>query len=459
MRLTFLTLNRQLRVLAGETFMDTVPSNGPDRLDSWKAITAYLNRDERTVRRWERERGFPIRRVPGGRGNSVFAYRSEIDAWLTSDTANRPDTPIARNPADVTSWPSLSMLAGAGALAAALVAGTVWRGHTAPLSAGDVRLQITPAGVVALDPTGAALWRHAFSPAYITALSEVSEQSHVLAGPHPAVYVTTAHRVRLADGVTLSGELLELGLSDGKPLRSFSFDDHVTFDSTPYDPPWGITAFAVDDSRAPRRLAVASHHFQWSPSLVTILDERFQRHGTYVQSGWIEAVHWMAPNRLMIGGFNHARDGGMLALLDPDALGQAPETPGSHGFCETCGTSPPLRMVVMPRTEVNRITRSRFNRARVQVLPDRIVARTVEVEEKSPEAAADVLYEFTPDLTLIRASFSTSYWEIHRVLEREGKLAHDRDHCPDKDGPREILVWDPETKWKRVTIRSSHPPA
>jgi hypothetical protein len=441
--------------------MDTVPSNGPDRLDSWKAITAYLNRDERTVRRWERERGFPIRRVPGGRGNSVFAYRSEIDAWLTSDTANRPDAvdaPIASNAADSTSRPSLSMLAGAGALAAALVAVTVWRGHTAPLSALDLRLQITPAGVVALDPTGAALWRHPFSPAYITALSEVSEQSHVLAGPHPAAYVTTAHSVRLTDGVTESGVLLDLGLDNGTVRQSFAFDDHVTFDKATYDPPWAITAFAVDDSGA-RRIAIASHHFEWSASLLTILDEHFQRHGTYAQSGWIEAVHWMGRNRLMIGGFNHARDGGMLALLDPDALGQAPEAPGSHDYCETCGTGAPLRMVVMPRTEVNLITRSRFNRARVQILPDRIVARTVEVEEKSPEAAADVLYEFTPDLKLIRAAFSTSYWEIHRALEHEGKLTHSRESCPDRDGPREMLVWTPETGWTRVAIRPAAAPS
>ena len=29
------------------------------RLDSWKEIAAFLGRDERTVRRWEKERGLP----------------------------------------------------------------------------------------------------------------------------------------------------------------------------------------------------------------------------------------------------------------------------------------------------------------------------------------------------------------------------------------------------------------
>ena len=36
------------------------------RLDSWKEIANYLCRAERTVKRWETDRGLPIHRVPGG---------------------------------------------------------------------------------------------------------------------------------------------------------------------------------------------------------------------------------------------------------------------------------------------------------------------------------------------------------------------------------------------------------
>jgi len=40
----------------GEPFAGTAPSVGPpeDRLDSWKEIAAYLNRDVTTVQRWEK---------------------------------------------------------------------------------------------------------------------------------------------------------------------------------------------------------------------------------------------------------------------------------------------------------------------------------------------------------------------------------------------------------------------
>ncbi len=52
------------------------------RLDSWKEIAEYVGRDVRTAIRWERERGLPVHRVPGGRRGAVFAYRHEIDEWL-----------------------------------------------------------------------------------------------------------------------------------------------------------------------------------------------------------------------------------------------------------------------------------------------------------------------------------------------------------------------------------------
>jgi TolB-like protein len=50
------------------------------RLDSWKAIAAYLKRDESTVRRWEKE-GLPVHRHLHAKKASIYAYSSEIDAW------------------------------------------------------------------------------------------------------------------------------------------------------------------------------------------------------------------------------------------------------------------------------------------------------------------------------------------------------------------------------------------
>lgn len=50
-------------------------------LESWKEIAAYLNRDARTVRRWEQSEGLPVHRHRHRARSSVYAYPSELDAW------------------------------------------------------------------------------------------------------------------------------------------------------------------------------------------------------------------------------------------------------------------------------------------------------------------------------------------------------------------------------------------
>lgn len=58
------------------------PQAANRRLGSWKEIALFFASDERTVRRWEKERGLPIHRVPGGSGTKVFAYTTELGQWL-----------------------------------------------------------------------------------------------------------------------------------------------------------------------------------------------------------------------------------------------------------------------------------------------------------------------------------------------------------------------------------------
>ena len=60
------------------------PEPSGQRLDSWKEIAAYLKRDERTVRRWEKE-GLPVHRKVHKKQASVFGYRTEIDIWWHDD--------------------------------------------------------------------------------------------------------------------------------------------------------------------------------------------------------------------------------------------------------------------------------------------------------------------------------------------------------------------------------------
>jgi tetratricopeptide (TPR) repeat protein len=59
-------------------------------LVSWKEIAVFLNRSESTVKRWERERGLPVHRIPGGERGGVYAFGAELDAWLHSAKETEP---------------------------------------------------------------------------------------------------------------------------------------------------------------------------------------------------------------------------------------------------------------------------------------------------------------------------------------------------------------------------------
>ena len=68
-----------------------------DRLDSWKAISAYLKRDVTTVQRWEKREGMPVHRHVHDKLGSVYAYRSELDAWMSGRKPAAPEPSITES--------------------------------------------------------------------------------------------------------------------------------------------------------------------------------------------------------------------------------------------------------------------------------------------------------------------------------------------------------------------------
>lgn len=64
----------------------------PAVLTSWKEIAAHLGKSIRTVQRWERELGLPVRRPDTRRSGIVLADPTELDAWLhRQSTAGTPE--------------------------------------------------------------------------------------------------------------------------------------------------------------------------------------------------------------------------------------------------------------------------------------------------------------------------------------------------------------------------------
>jgi TolB-like protein/Tfp pilus assembly protein PilF len=70
-------------VLVRNHGLSVQPSASPmdEQLASWKEIAAYLRRDVRTVQRWEKTEGLPVKRHRHRELESVYALKSELDSW------------------------------------------------------------------------------------------------------------------------------------------------------------------------------------------------------------------------------------------------------------------------------------------------------------------------------------------------------------------------------------------
>src|SRR5258708_26306820 len=62
----------------------SAPELSGDRLDSWKEIAVYLDREVRTVQRWEKREGLPVHRQFHVKAGTVWAFKRDIDAWFNN---------------------------------------------------------------------------------------------------------------------------------------------------------------------------------------------------------------------------------------------------------------------------------------------------------------------------------------------------------------------------------------
>ena len=64
--------------------MDIKKAGGIEILNGWKEIANYLEKGIRTVQRYERQLGLPIRRPANKPMGSVIATKAELDAWISA---------------------------------------------------------------------------------------------------------------------------------------------------------------------------------------------------------------------------------------------------------------------------------------------------------------------------------------------------------------------------------------
>ena len=437
-----------------------------NRLNSWKEIAGYLDRDVRTVSRWEKEKGLPVHRVPGGKRKAIYAFTGEIDNWLASanlengdQTAGNHKQPLTLFQQQPRSIGVLSVFA-AVIIVAALTA--FLRLSRTPWEPAEVEFKNNEMFV--RDKTGAIGWWYHFSRPLdrnvTAAASNSSRRTQIVDldsrnGPEVIVVVgfsdSESRESHPADGLFCFS-------SGGKALWNLAADATFSFRDHDCGPPWISEDLLTFSNGSDRRIAWVSRHHMWWPGIVLLLDEKGQIVSKFVNSGWIMTLKTL-ENRggtfLLAGGISNSNNSAMMAVLDAaKASGTSPEPAGSPYQCQNCPEGKPLRYLVFPRSELAPYLGFEPNRVSgIYVTKDGVEVRVRESHAENEFGRVEAIYEFSRDLRLLGASFSDAFAEVHRFLENEGRLKHSLQECPERSGPKAVRSWDPKNGWTELRLQ------
>lgn len=355
---------------------------GPVQLNGWKEIAAYLGRSVRTVQRWEKDFGLPVRRFGSSKSESVFALPREIDAWLETSQgmsarsgAGAPETsgaPAGRPPEPL--FPARWFLHMA---VAALVTATVmtvlwavlarWRPaqRMAPPSAASA--DPAPAGwhvdldtLVVSDARGNELWKHKF-PHELMAGYEGGPRTpkDVLAG----IADVDGNGFREVWFVSKEAGVMDpartamyLFEPDGRVRWVFRPSVTVRFGADTFGPSWFVDRVFVtaDPAGGPgRAIWAVLYDAALFPSSIQRLDARSGAPlSSYWSNGSIVTVALDTAGsrpRLLVGASANEYRAGSLAVLDAlNPNGSAPALIGKYR-CTSCPPGEPLAFLIFPK--------------------------------------------------------------------------------------------------------------
>lgn len=414
----------------------------PD-LSSWKEIAAFLGVDVKTAQRWEKLRGLPVRRLPGGQRGLVRASAEEIRRWLDSgqETPEPVRAGLVAGQAAEGIWVRW-LLAGA---AVALLAAAGWALATgAGRPHAIAKAEMRGNTLTALDERGEPVWTHTFN--------------ETLVSPQPnedwSVYL---QRIRwkkdvlpeLVAGVRFAkpGETNSRVLCfDARGKQRWTWEPSVQlldFDGEPFEKDWVTQHVLADHSgRAPIVWVAVSNPMRWASALFRI-DSEGAAKLQFANAGSIMRVLRLPNGRLLAAGVNNAWAKPFLAEIDaegPPAF-SPPSGPDRYHFSNG-PKGLPKRYFLLPQSEISRLQDVQyFHVSNLSLAGDRIVVETITGNRPI------YLYQFDTELRPMKVRATASAVGMHQALERKGLAEHPVERCPEMTRTHTVREWTPESGW------------
>jgi hypothetical protein len=425
-----------------------------NRLDSWKAIAEYLHRDVSTVMRWGRERKLPVHRVPGGKGHSVFGYREELEAWM----AGQPDPQIAQTGPATVSGSFKWLWIGVAALMVCLILGGLIAVRT--LRAAPVaRVTFSGNRLLAWDERGRMAWTYEF-PGEVRSAPTVGNHDLVRLvdldgdGRNDVVAAVAFPQ----DGTWQTPrEVLYCFSANGALVWRYEPNMTVNFGGRQWEGPWRFEELLVQPDTSRKSVWAAVAHHTWWPSFVLRVDPTGQASVQLTNPGVIYALNYVRTASgayVLAGGVNNGYGAGILAVLDITAGPAVAPQPAGPYHCDSCSAGFPHRYFLFPPSELSRADQPYNDVRGIRLMGGGIQVTTTEV----PRIGSNGFYELSENFDVETASLSDGYVMKHKQLEREGKLKHNVENCPELTTPKIVRRWQPQGGWTDVPVRWAAPP-
>jgi hypothetical protein len=406
------------------------------RLDGWKEIAAYLGRGVRTAQRWERDLGLPVRRLDTGGAEVVYAFRTELDAWLLSQsrggTSEPPEATADSDGAAARTgrWPWL--------LAAALVLAAAGIGAWALLPSAT---PAQPANAEAREPAALEVVGNRLN---VRNLDRELLWSRPFDGPLDDFDPSTAGGQANLRRMAAIGDFRGTGRNDvilarnaerdprlywfdhaGNLVRTHRIDARIAFGLQRCSSIRFSRLFTNVDPSDTRAIWIAGHELAGNfPAVLQALDTSGQVRSEYWSAGFIGAmavVHVNGRRWVLVGGVANETGGAALAVFDGSAQGSSPAADPAFR-CAGCPAGRPQHYFVFPRS---RLQAALAHRAQVvQLIPtsDGLVRVRVCVAsvDGGPFGTGSAYYTFDAGFRLVKAELNDDVGPVQRAYESRG---------------------------------------
>jgi hypothetical protein len=442
------------------------PLSTRGRLNGWKEIAAYLNKGVRTVQRWEKELGLPVRRMGTGRAEIVFAVAAEIDAWRrgaekAADYQVRPGEEDDTGPREVSPHPASDaadpqpvgdapspdharpprllrfLVIAIAIVAVAAVALGVAAWWKAAGGGEPFEVRVERGGLRVYDESSTLLWEHRFE----LPLRETPEaRADRRAGG--AVIVDDldgdGHReVLFATGAESMDFPHGLYCFDRRGVVRFRHRPQrgVTFGGIPCPGPWLPTLVTVTDEGGGRKAVwVVSVDRDQFPSVLEKVDANGTLLGEFWHPGIITCVKpatFGGRPVMLLGASNNEFRGAALAVVDrASPTGTAPAVLPKF-TCRGCPAGKPTAYLVLPGGRVEEVQDNNTGVADI-VHNDQGVLTVVvrhslgfsRVGRGQGDMLGHTSYILSPELHPVSAQHQPDYRVLHNEAFRRGLFDH-----------------------------------